>query len=163
MDPSLAIPSPIPGHSGPLFGRMPGQNFQPIIPSVSAPFGASTGTFPGDAYGASGVSDRPKKVSICSSGFLLKELCYLYSISRIFQASVPNWLREEIIKKKAVIATSAPELSEEEIKSIEEEAIDKSLQKGDPADSKSIDSSRSTEEEDDEEVSSSLILFFPCS
>lgn len=78
----------------------------------------------------------------------------------MFQASVPSWLREEIIKKKAVIATTAPDLSEEEIKSIEEEPFDKSFQKGDPADSKSIDSSRSADEEDDEDVYSFLTLLY---
>lgn len=64
VDPSLTIQSPIPGHSGSVFGRMPGQNFQPIVPPVNAPFGSGIGTFPGDAYGSSSVSDRPKKVRV---------------------------------------------------------------------------------------------------
>ncbi|KAL8111749.1 hypothetical protein AgCh_019456 [Apium graveolens] len=123
VDPSLAVPSPVPGHSGPLFGRISGQNFQPMGPSV-VPFGGA-GAFPGDGFVASGVPDRPKK------------------------PSVPNWLREELIKNKAVITTSAPEFPED-AKSVEEEAINKSFVKGDP-DRKSLDSSRSTEEEDDEE------------
>lgn len=74
----------------------------------------------------------------------------------IFQPSVPNWLREEIIKKKAVIASSAPEFSEHP-NSMAEEVIDKYM--NDDPDSKSIDSSRSTEEDDDEEVSSLPLLF----
>ncbi|KAK1403265.1 putative PNN-interacting serine/arginine-rich protein [Heracleum sosnowskyi] len=122
VDPSLAISSPVSGNFGPLFGRVSGQNFQPIGPSVSVPFGGA-GTFSGDGFGASGVSDRVKK------------------------PSVPSWLREQILKKKA-IATSAPEFSEHH-NSMAEEVIDKSIS-GDP-DSKSVDSSRSTEEEDDEE------------
>ncbi|KAL8157035.1 uncharacterized protein LOC141671984 isoform X2 [Apium graveolens] len=124
VDPSLAISSPVSGNFGALFGRVSGQNFQPMGPSVSVPFGGA-GSFSGDGFGASGISDRVKK------------------------PSVPNWLREEIIKKKAVIATSAPEFSDHP-NSTAEEVIDKSYIKGDP-DSKSIDSSRSTEEEDDEE------------
>lgn len=76
----------------------------------------------------------------------------------ILQPSVPNWLREEIIKKKAVIATSAPDFSEDP-NSVAEDVIDKSFVKGDP-DSRSIDSSRSTEEEDDEEVSSLPLTLF---
>ncbi|XP_017226434.1 uncharacterized protein LOC108202509 isoform X1 [Daucus carota subsp. sativus] len=124
VDPSLSISSPVSGNFGPLFGRISGQNFQPLGQSVSMPFGG-TGTFSGDGFGASGVSDRTKK------------------------PSVPNWLREEIIKKKAVIATSAPDFSEDP-NSVAEDVIDKSFVKGDP-DSRSIDSSRSTEEEDDEE------------
>ena len=62
---------------------------------------------------------------------------------------MPNWLKEEI--KKAVITTSV-EHPRDETQSIEDEGIDKSFGKADQADSKSIDSSRSTEEEDDDEV-----------
>ncbi|KAM7484189.1 hypothetical protein LguiA_000198 [Lonicera macranthoides] len=132
VDPAAAVPSSVPGHSAPMFGRMPpGPSFQSAIPSVTASFGMGAGTavhpstvFPGDAYGA---SERTKR------------------------ASVPNWLREEIIKKKPVITTSAPELSKEETESFEDEAVDKSPGKGDQANSKSVDSSRSTEEEEDDE------------
>lgn len=117
-------------------------------PSV-VPFGGA-GAFPGDGFVASGVPDRPKKVLVYSSApSPLKVSFTNYFV--IFQPSVPNWLREELIKNKAVITTSTPEFSED-TKSVEEEAINKSFVKGDP-DSKSIDSSRSTEEEDDEEVS----------
>ncbi|XP_059657846.1 nucleolar protein NET1 isoform X2 [Cornus florida] len=133
-DPSIDAPSSIPGHSAPIFGRMPGPSFPSTIPTVGAPFGIGTGTalhpttgFPGDVYGVSSVSERPKK------------------------GSVPNWLREEIIKKKAAIGSSALEHPKEESQYIEDESVDKSLGKGDQADSKSIDSSRSTEEEDDDE------------
>lgn len=67
---------------------------------------------------------------------------------------MPNWLREEIIKNKATITTSAPEPYKEGSQSNEEEIIGKSTAKGDQADSKSMDSARSTEEEDDnDEVS----------
>lgn len=61
---------------------------------------------------------------------------------------MPNWLREEI--KKAVITSSSMDHPKEETQSIEDEGVDRSFGKGDQADSKSIDSSRSTEEEDDE-------------
>lgn len=64
---------------------------------------------------------------------------------------MPNWLREEIIKKKAVITSSSLEHPREETQFIEE-GVDRSFGKVDQADSKSIDSSRSTEEEDDDEV-----------
>ncbi|MCD7465360.1 hypothetical protein HAX54_001167 [Datura stramonium] len=124
--------SPAPEHTAPLFGRAQSSSFHPTVPSVGAHFGVGAGAalhpasaFPADAYG---ISDRPKK------------------------AAVPNWLREEIIKKKAVITTSAPELPKEDSQSIEDEGVNRSYRKGDQADSKSIDSSRSTEEEDDDEV-----------
>ncbi|KAJ8569751.1 hypothetical protein K7X08_006328 [Anisodus acutangulus] len=132
VDPSVVGVSPALEHTAPLFGRAQSSSFNPSVPSVGAHFGVGAGAalhppaaFPADAYG---ISDRPKK------------------------AAVPNWLREEIIKKKAVITTSAPDLPKEDSQSIEDEGVDKSYRKGDQADSKSIDSSRPTEEEDDDEV-----------
>lgn len=68
------------------------------------------------------------------------------------QASVPNWLREEIIKKKPAIVSSAQDLQNEDAQSTEDEVGDKSYGKGDQADSKTIASSRSNEDEDDDEV-----------
>lgn len=61
---------------------------------------------------------------------------------------MPNWLREEI--KKAVITSSSADHPKEDAELMEDQGVDKSYAKGDQADSKSIDSSRSTEEEDDE-------------
>lgn len=63
---------------------------------------------------------------------------------------MPNWLKEEI--KKAVITSSSVDHPKEETQSVEDEGIDKSIGKGDQADSKSIDSSRSAEEEEEDEV-----------
>ncbi|KAL3337275.1 hypothetical protein AABB24_029767 [Solanum stoloniferum] len=132
VDPSVVGASPAPEHTASLFGRAQSSSFHPTVPSVGAHFGVGAGAalhpaaaFPADAYG---ISDRPKK------------------------AAVPNWLREEIIKKKAVITTSAAELPKEDSQSIEDEGVNKSYRKGDQADSKSIDSSRSTEDDDDDEV-----------
>ncbi|OVA20799.1 Reticulon [Macleaya cordata] len=133
FDPSFAGP-PIPGHAGSMFGQIPGQNFRPSVPTVSAPFGLGAGitlhpaAFGGDANGGSNVSDRPKK------------------------ASVPNWLREEIIKKKVVMASSSQEYLERDPNNpIEEDDIDKSFTNGGQADHKSTDSSRLSEDEDDDE------------
>ncbi|GAB4829246.1 hypothetical protein Ancab_018912 [Ancistrocladus abbreviatus] len=121
-DPSLGMP-PFPGQISPVFGRVPGPGFPSVIASVATP----VTTFPGDAYMGPMGSERPKK------------------------AAVPNWLREEIIKKKAVITTSVPDHLKEENRSIEDEATDKSVGKGDQVDSRNVDSSRSTEEDDDDE------------
>ncbi|XWS69071.1 hypothetical protein CRYUN_Cryun04dG0148100 [Craigia yunnanensis] len=128
----LSVPSPVSGHTAPSFPRFPGPSFQPPIPSASAPFGLGPGAqlhpaavFPGDTYGT--ISERPKK------------------------GPVPNWLKEEILRNKATIAKSSLEHPKEETQSIEDEAVYKSLAKSDLADSKSIDSSRSTEEEEDDE------------
>ncbi|TKY58691.1 arginine/serine-rich protein PNISR isoform X3 [Spatholobus suberectus] len=126
-DPSITTP----GHVAPPFGRFPGPGLPSTIPPSGAPFTLSTGTtihptvaFSADAYGVSGVPDRPKK------------------------ASVPTWLREEI--KKTVIAAPSAENPKEETTFVNQ-GIDKSYAKGDEADSKSIDSSRSVEDEEDEE------------
>ncbi|CAN6676216.1 unnamed protein product [Malus baccata var. baccata] len=123
-DPSNAIPSPVPGHSPHSFGSFPS--------AAAMPFGLTAGTtvhptaaFPGDAYGVSTVTERPKK------------------------APVPSWLRDEI--KKAVITSSSMDHPKEETQSFEDEGFDRSFGKGDQADSKSVDSSRPTEEEDDED------------
>ncbi|KAK2636550.1 hypothetical protein Ddye_031342 [Dipteronia dyeriana] len=131
-DPSMAMAS-VPGPAAPQFGRFHGPGFQPTISSAGA-FGLGAGAslhptaaFPGDAYGVSGISERPKK------------------------APVPNWLKEEIIKNKAVMTKSSIEIPYEDTQSTEDEGAHKSFGKGDQADSKSIDSPRSTEEEDDDE------------
>ncbi|XP_027347393.1 lysine-specific demethylase 9 isoform X2 [Abrus precatorius] len=123
-----------PGHVAPPFGRFPGPGLPSTIPPSGAPFTLSTGTtvhptvaFSADAYGVSGIPDRPKK------------------------ASVPNWLRDEI-KKTVITASSVEHLKEET--TLVNDGNDKSYLKGDEShetDSKSIDSSRSAEDEEDEE------------
>lgn len=65
---------------------------------------------------------------------------------------MPNWLREEIIKNKAVITSSNPMLRQEDLPSTEEDVSDKFSQKIDHSDSKSMDSSRSAEDDDEDEV-----------
>ncbi|XP_047324037.1 arginine/serine-rich protein PNISR isoform X2 [Impatiens glandulifera] len=132
-DPSLALVSPLPGPT-PLFGTISGPSFQSPIQPVGVPFSIATASgldpitvFPMDAYGVSSMVERPKK------------------------ASVPNWLRDEIIKNKATIASSAPELSKEEAEYPEDETADKPLARAGQIDNINIDSSRSEEEDDDED------------
>ncbi|KAL0357881.1 UNVERIFIED_CONTAM: hypothetical protein Scaly_1473800 [Sesamum calycinum] len=133
VDHPIAMPAPASGNSAPIFPTGPG--FQPTVPMIGAAFGVGPGvtphptSFPGDPYG---VSERPKK------------------------ASVPNWLREEIIKNKAVITNSSVEINKEDSQSVEEDSNEKSSRKGEQADSKSIDSSRSTEDDDEDEVTDEL-------
>ncbi|KAI3730876.1 hypothetical protein L1987_62055 [Smallanthus sonchifolius] len=122
-DPSVGVSSPVSMHSTPLFGRI--SSFQPTIPAANATFPiGTTNAFQGDIYGSPGFPERPKK------------------------ASVPNWLREEIIKKKAVIGSTALEVSRQDTESNEDEVMD---QKGDDGGGKSMDSTRSAEEEGDDE------------
>ncbi|CAL5197227.1 unnamed protein product [Lathyrus oleraceus] len=128
-DPSFTTP----GHVAAPYGRFPGAGHPSTIPPNGAPYSLSTvatvhptAAFSADAYGISGVPERPKK------------------------ASVPNWLREEI-KKTVIAAPSADHPKVEE--TLVSDDIDKSYMKADDeTDSKSVDSSRSAEDEDDEEV-----------
>ncbi|XP_026387135.1 uncharacterized protein LOC113282368 isoform X1 [Papaver somniferum] len=132
-DPSFGPPGP--GHTASMFGQITGSNFHPAISGVSTQYGLGTGIsvhpttpFIGDANGGSTVSDRPKK------------------------GSVPNWLREEIIKKKASMVGSYQEHPEgDSTNPIEEEIISNSFINGDQADNKSISSSRLSDDEDDDE------------
>ncbi|XP_073281444.1 uncharacterized protein [Primulina huaijiensis] len=132
VDHPVALPSPASGHSASIFPT--GHGFQPPASLIGASFGAGSGvvshpttSFSVDAYGVPSISERPKK------------------------ASVPNWLREEIIKNKAVITSSVPMLRQEDLPSIEGDVSDKFSQKIDNSDSKSIDSSRSAEDDDEDE------------
>lgn len=65
VDHPIAMPSPVSGHTAPIFP--PGPGFQPTGPMMAAAFGVGAGvtphptSFAGDAYGA---AERPKKVSI---------------------------------------------------------------------------------------------------
>ncbi|KAJ7953556.1 Cyclin-related, putative isoform 1 [Quillaja saponaria] len=131
-DSSIAVPSPLPGQVASPFGRFPGPGLQSAIPPGGAPFVLGSGTalhpttsFSSEAYVVSSISERPKK------------------------ASVPNWLREEI--QKAVITAPSTEHPKEEKQLEFDEGADKLFGQGDQADSKSIDSSRSTEDEEDDE------------
>ncbi|MCL7030813.1 hypothetical protein MKW94_014977, partial [Papaver nudicaule] len=133
FDPSFGPPGP--GHTTSMFGQIAGSNFRPAIAGVSTQYGLGTGIsvhpttpFLGDANGGSTVSDRPKK------------------------ASVPNWLREEIIKQKPTMANSYQEYPEgDSTNSIEEESMNKSFINGDQAGNKSISPSRISNDEDDDE------------
>ncbi|KAL9248954.1 hypothetical protein AKJ16_DCAP17830 [Drosera capensis] len=101
-------------------------SFSTAISSIGTATGLDVAILPGDAYGVPIGFERPKK------------------------AAVPNWLREEIIKKAATVGSASNHLTEES-QSLEDDTIDKSVGKGDQADSKSMDSSKLTEVEDEEE------------
>ncbi|KAF9607073.1 hypothetical protein IFM89_031074 [Coptis chinensis] len=128
FDPSFVPPVPV-------FGQISGPNFRHDFSAGGVAFGVNAGTvhhplasFPGDTNGINSVSDRPKK------------------------ASVPNWLREEIIKKKAVIGSSSQEnLEEDPSNPTEDDNSERSSVKRGPAENKSIDSSRSSDDEEDDE------------
>lgn len=72
------------------------------------------------------------------------------------QAAVPNWLREELIKKKSAIASTNILHSG----AIQMEDADISFRKTDQADNQSLDSKRSVEEEDDDDDEVQLLFHF---
>lgn len=146
--PYMSLPHPIPGPPAHLYGRVPGPQpgpgFRPILPPIGGPFGIGPGSpglppgpagmvgpaFMGENNGAFGVPERPKK------------------------ASVPNWLREELMKKKAAVVanTSAQGLAlDDSFPASRSEDANRSFRKADLVDSKSVDSGRSSDDEDDEE------------
>lgn len=72
----------------------------------------------------------------------------------LLQSAVPNWLREEILKNKSVLAGAAPNHQDgNSFHSVGSEDAEKSFKKVDQVDSKSIDSNKFTEDEEDDEVS----------
>lgn len=86
-------------------------------------------------------------------------VCHFAWYVYILQAAVPNWLREEIIKKKSSIPSAlSTQPAGNSFDSIGSEDGDRSLRRADQSDSKSIDSTRSTEDEDDEVSSPPLAI-----
>lgn len=70
-----------------------------------------------------------------------------------YQSAVPNWLREEIIKNKSVLANAGPNHQNgSSFNSTQSEDAEKPSKGVDQADSKSMESTKSTEDEEDDEV-----------
>ncbi|XP_020576924.1 uncharacterized protein LOC110022372 [Phalaenopsis equestris] len=127
-DPSFASQASHLVHSTPAFGGI-APSFQAPVSPISAPFGLAVGApihttdFPGDGNASFNISERPRK------------------------AAVPNWLREELIKKKSAIANTSVLHSG----TVQMEDADITFRKTDQADNQSLDSRRSTEDDDDDE------------
>ncbi|XP_031476824.1 uncharacterized protein LOC116248272 isoform X2 [Nymphaea colorata] len=130
------VPHALPVHPVPVLGGVSGPNFRPTIPPMNSPFGVSPGTplqmaaaFPAEVNGTFSISERPKK------------------------ASVPSWLREEIMKKKAAVISSSVQDQSFDLPahSSDADGAEKVFRKVDQEDSKSIDSAKSTEDDNDED------------
>lgn len=68
-----------------------------------------------------------------------------------YQPPVPNWLREELLKKKsAPLSASTQHLSH--LDSMASNDIDQPLRRPDQSDRRSNDSAKSTEDDEDDEV-----------
>lgn len=94
--------------------------------------------------------------------FILQICCVNLShgdVVSIMQAAVPNWLREELIKKKSAIASTNLLPSG----AVQMEDVDMSFRKTVQADNQSLDSRRSAEDDDDDEVQQLFLVDFVCS
>ncbi|XP_023643129.1 arginine/serine-rich protein PNISR isoform X2 [Capsella rubella] len=123
---SMAIPS-VSGHTMPPYGGFPPPNLQPVVPPYN--FGTKpplhpVAAFMDDSYAASSVP--PKK------------------------APVPNWLKEELLKKKADLGRPSSG-SFEERESMDEDRHYKPPSKADQRDEKNFSLSKSSDEEEEED------------
>ncbi|AAF09079.1 unknown protein; 77955-74282 [Arabidopsis thaliana] len=126
-DSSMAIP-PVSGHIMPPYGRFPPPNPQPVGPPYA--FGTKpplhpVAAFMDDSYAASSVP--PKK------------------------APVPNWLKEELLKKKADLGRPSSGRFEER-ESMDDDVLYKPPTKADQPDKKSFSPSNSSDEEEEDEM-----------
>jgi beta-arabinofuranosyltransferase len=71
---------------------------------------------------------------------------------------VPNWLREELLKKKSA-PLSAPTQQLSQLDSMESNDIEQPLRRPDQSDSRSNDSAKSTEDDEDDEVLFTILIF----
>ncbi|CAM0902198.1 unnamed protein product [Alopecurus aequalis] len=109
-------------HAGPLFGALSGSNY---VPPAAFGVGSLTEVFPTDANAF--FAERSKK------------------------PPVPNWLREELLKKKSTPVTASVQHSTNS-DSMESEDAAEPPKRADQTDSRSIGSTKSTEDDEDDEV-----------
>ncbi|KAK3143467.1 hypothetical protein QOZ80_4AG0300690 [Eleusine coracana subsp. coracana] len=110
-------------HATPHFGAISGANY---VPPASFGVGTVTDVFPTDPNTPFNAAEKSKK------------------------PPVPNWLREELLKKKsAPLNASTQQLSH--FDSMVSDDIDQPLRKPDQSDSRSNDSAKSTEDDEDDE------------
>ncbi|CAN6241259.1 unnamed protein product [Urochloa humidicola] len=110
-------------HAAPLFGAASSSNY---VPPPAFGIGSVTDVFPTDPNMPFSVAEKSKK------------------------RPVPNWLREELLKKKsAPLIASAQHPTK--LNSIESDDAEEPLGKPDQSDSRSNDSAKSTEDNEDDE------------
>lgn len=113
-------------HGGPLFGALSGSNY---VPPAAFGVGSVTEAFPTDANTLFNVAERSKK------------------------PPVPNWLREELLKKKSTPVSASVQRSTN-YDSMESEDAAEPPKRADQNDSRSIGSAKSivADEADEDEV-----------
>ncbi|KAK8970344.1 hypothetical protein KSP40_PGU014137 [Platanthera guangdongensis] len=128
-----------------------GVQFDPLFASQP-----SLSVYTSPDFGGISIPNFQAPISSASTPFGLGAGTSLHATNFLGDAAVPNWLREEIIKKKSAIASTNSLHSGV----VETEDADMSFRKTDQTDNQSLDSRRSIEDEDDDEVHPfSLSLF----
>eukprot|EP00252_Welwitschia_mirabilis_P021645 TRINITY_DN559_c0_g1_i7.p1 TRINITY_DN559_c0_g1~~TRINITY_DN559_c0_g1_i7.p1 ORF type:complete len:948 (-),score=278.91 TRINITY_DN559_c0_g1_i7:1229-3946(-) len=143
------ISAPHPVHPSAQFcGRVPAPpispGFRPPMPSVGVPFGLASGN-PAIPSGPAMIVP-PVYMGENNSGFVVPE--------RPKKASVPSWLKEELMKKKAAAMASAAshcQTSEDQFHSNESGTGDQPLLKSELTENRSGDSGHTSDDEDDED------------
>ncbi|CAN6250510.1 unnamed protein product [Urochloa humidicola] len=110
-------------HAAPLFGAASSSNY---VPPPAFGIGSVTDVFPADPNTPFSVAEKSKK------------------------RPVPNWLREELLKKKSA-PLSASAQHPTKLNSTESDDAEEPLGKPDQSDSRSNDSAKSTEDNEDDE------------
>ncbi|XP_062227012.1 uncharacterized protein LOC133925170 [Phragmites australis] len=110
-------------HPAPLFGAVPGSNY---VPPTAFGVGNVAEVFPTDPNTPFNVAEKSKK------------------------PPVPNWLREELLKKKSTPLSASAQHSAN-LNSMESNDAEQPLRKPDQSDSRSNDSAKSTEDDEDDE------------
>lgn len=151
MDPSV--------HAVPLFGAASGSVYVP-----PAAFGVgSVEVFPTDPNTPFSVAEKSKKVCLhfflpyTSFSDFFNCLTLNFFCCILYQRPVPNWLREELLKKKPAPPSASAQYSEN-LDSMEANDAEQTIRRLDQSDSKSNDSAKSTEDDEDDEVPFSILI-----
>jgi len=110
-------------HAAPLFGAASSSSY---VPPAAFGVGSVTEVFPTDPNTPFSVAEKSKK------------------------RPVPNWLREELLKKKSAPLSASAQYSEN-LNSMEANDAEQTIGRPDQSDSKSNDLAKSTEDDEDDE------------
>ena len=146
-------------HAAPLFGVASSSNY---VPPAAFGVGSVTEVFPTDPNTPFSVAEKSKKVCLLFSlaCVFISNLFVLTlngSCCILYQRPVPNWLREELLKKKSA-PSSASAQHPTNLNSMESHDAEPPLGIPDQSDSRSNDSAKSTEGNEDDEVPFSILI-----
>lgn len=147
-------------HAAPLFVAASSSNY---VPHAAFGVGSVTEVFPTDPNTPFSVAEKSKKVWLL---FLMPHV-FISNLSNLLtlngsccllcQRPVPNWLREELLKKKSA-PLSALAQHPTNLNSMESDEAEQPLGRPDQNDSRSNDSAKSTEDNEDDEVLFAILI-----